>query len=138
VVRHDLEKASKQLMSWQSNPEVHPSIWYVDEDTPTWVVVKAARYTANSADMPNETQNLISSFGAMGNSGQYGLVSVANINDPFDPMAKDNGNWISLVRGGGMSVRYSGLVSIGPGQKNGQLILQNGQPKGRHHVETIQ
>lgn len=112
VVRHDLEKAGKQLMSWQSNPEVHPSIWYVNEDTPTWVVVNAARYPATSADMPSETQNLISSFGAMGNPGQYGLVTVANINDPFDPMAKDNGNWIPLVRGAGMSVRYSGLVGI--------------------------
>ena len=112
IVRHDLEKAGKQLMSWQSNPEVHPSIWYVDDGTPTWVVVKAARYPATSAEMPTETQKLISRFGEMGHPGQFGLVSVANINDPFDPMASENGSWLPLVRGECMSVRYSGLVSI--------------------------
>jgi hypothetical protein len=37
VVRSDLEKNGRKLMSWQSNPNVDPSIWFVGDNGPEWV-----------------------------------------------------------------------------------------------------
>ena len=39
VVRNQLEKEGRQLMSWQGNPNVDPSIWFVGDKGPEWVVV---------------------------------------------------------------------------------------------------
>lgn len=53
VVRDYVEKQGFQLMSWQGNPEVDPSIWFVSTTRkPEWVVVRSAKYPANSAERP--------------------------------------------------------------------------------------
>ncbi len=63
VVREQLESEVRQQMSWQSNPGVDPSIWFVGDDGPEWVqstrrfwnsegvarwLIDAERATANS------------------------------------------------------------------------------------------
>jgi hypothetical protein len=49
IVRDHLEKTGKKLMSWQSNPAVSPSVWFVGEGGPEWVVVQAVRYPRTNA-----------------------------------------------------------------------------------------
>jgi hypothetical protein len=39
-------------MSWQGNLHVDPSIWFVGEYGPEWVVVRAARYPVLKANPP--------------------------------------------------------------------------------------
>lgn len=41
--------------------------------------------------------------------GIFASVAVASADDPFDPLAKINGNVVSLYRGYGMHIRYEGL-----------------------------
>ena len=36
----------------------------------------------------------------------------ADNEDPFDPDAHDNGNFLPLYRGGGMLIRFQGLVRL--------------------------
>ena len=48
VVRDYLEKEGFELMSWQGNPEVDPSIWFVGKTRRTeWVVVRPAKFPAS-------------------------------------------------------------------------------------------
>ncbi|MGB5213039.1 MAG: hypothetical protein WBN88_05245, partial [Anderseniella sp.] len=44
VVRDGLVNDGRKLMSAQGNPSVDPSIWFVGDDGPEWVVVRAGRY----------------------------------------------------------------------------------------------
>jgi hypothetical protein len=48
----------------------------------------------------------------MGFPGHFASVAVASADDPFDPGAKSNGNYVPLFRGVGMHIRYEGLRSI--------------------------
>ena len=38
------EKQGKKVTQWQSNPDVDPSMWFVDGDHLAWIVVRADRY----------------------------------------------------------------------------------------------
>ena len=46
IVRGELQKDGKELMSWTGNPAVDPAIWFVGDTGPEWIVVRAARYSA--------------------------------------------------------------------------------------------
>ncbi len=109
IVRNDLEKSGKQLMSWQSNPGVNPSIWFVGESGPEWVVVRAARWPERDAPVPPDIEQIAAECASTGKTGHFAVVAAANANDPFDPQAKLTGNYIPLVRGDGLHVSYKGL-----------------------------
>ena len=51
IVRQDLRQ-KHELMSWQSNPQVTPTIWFVENGKPAWVLVKAVRYPETEASFP--------------------------------------------------------------------------------------
>ena len=84
VVRDQLADAGRQLMSWSDNSDVNPSLWFVGDSGPEWVVVAAARYRAGDALPPAN--------GRQGTSAGY------------DPMP--------LHRAYGMRVRYGGLQGV--------------------------
>ena len=44
VVRDQLVKERRPLMSWSDNPEVNPSLGFVGDAGPEWVVIRAVRY----------------------------------------------------------------------------------------------
>lgn len=50
VVREHLKEAGRALMSWQSNPDVDPSLWFVGDRSPEWVVVRVARMAPDDDD----------------------------------------------------------------------------------------
>ena len=52
IVRDQLEKTGRKLMSWQGDPSVDPSIWFIGVDGPEWVVVRAVRYPQRAAKLP--------------------------------------------------------------------------------------
>ena len=43
IVRDSLKKDGYELLSWNGNPEVNPSIWFVGESGPEWIVVRPSR-----------------------------------------------------------------------------------------------
>jgi hypothetical protein len=52
-VRDYLEKEGIDLMSWQGNPEIEPSIWFVGKTRrPEWVVVRSAKFPSTKDDCP--------------------------------------------------------------------------------------
>ncbi len=113
VVRQQIEKEGHQLMSWNGDPRVNPSVWFVGSSGgPEWVLVRAVRHPEKEATEPENKSELKSHFGKMGFPGHFASVAVASADDPFDPGAKSNGNYVPLFRGVGMRIRYEGLRSF--------------------------
>jgi hypothetical protein len=99
IVRDHLKKAGRTLMSWQSRPAVHPSIWFVGNSGPEWVVVRVVRYPDKKAELPANWQQIAARYGKLRAVGHFASVSVANavLAEP-------------LWRGHKMNVRFAGLL----------------------------
>ena len=67
IVRDHLEKAGRKLMSWTSHPEVNPSIWFVGDNGPEWIVVRAVRYPKKEAHPPAKWQQIAERCARLGN-----------------------------------------------------------------------
>src|SRR6516165_3469246 len=97
----------KQL-SWQGNPKVEPSIWFVGDNGPEWVVVRAVRYPKTRADLPSDWQQIAAWCAKLGKVGHFASVAVgnsvavANWDDAFYPITTPPE---PLWRGHGMKVR---------------------------------
>ena len=101
-------KLGRELMSSQGNPEVDPSIWFVGEDGPEWVVVRGIRYPEKEAALPKNIADIAADCARWGTIGHFASVSVANSKDPFDPSGKVPP--MPLWRGHAMFVNFAGLV----------------------------
>lgn len=112
VVKDSLIAEGKEVTSWHGNPAVHPSLWFVGKDGLEWVLVKAARYPQRNCVIPDNINSIVESFKEMSTKEHFASVSVANGNDPFDPMAEKYGNFIPLYRGGPLFVSFGGLESL--------------------------
>ena len=107
VVRDYLEKQGFELMSWQGNPEVDPSIWFVGKTKqPEWVVVRAAKFPANSATRPSNWQAIAAGCAKMSTTGHFASVAVVSVEQPFESGEEAP---VPLWRGHGMHVRFTGL-----------------------------
>ena len=116
VVRDHLDKNGRKLMSWQSNPAVNPSIWFVGENGPEWVVVRAVRYPKSEAEPPADWEQIVCRCAPMSKTGHFASVSVANADDPPDPSGRIPPE--PLWRGHAMIVQFEGLVA-GPSASAG-------------------
>lgn len=114
IVRDHLVKNGRKLMSSQGNPAVDPSIWFVGEGGPEWVVVRAARYPKLEVEPPDYWQQIAARCATIGQIGHFASVSFANSDDAFDPSGAVPPE--PLWRGHGVLVRFEGLVA-GPGQR---------------------
>lgn len=112
VVRQSLEAEGRQIMSWQNNPGVDPSLWFVGGQGPEWVVVRAVKYPEANASLPDNLGRVAESCARLSRKGNFASVAFANADDPFDPLAKSNGNFLPLYRGHGCHVRFEGLTSL--------------------------
>jgi hypothetical protein len=112
IVRQGIEKDGYKLMSWQSNPHVDPSIWFVGSEGPEWVVVRAARYPTKSASLPSNIEAIANRCGEVSSIGSFAEVALVNADDPFDPLAESNGNYFPILRGHRVFVGYHGLTKI--------------------------
>ncbi len=101
VVRSDLEQKGHQLMSWAGDPEINPSLWFVEGQGPAWVVVRAARYPMREAKAPSNWQAIADGCAHMSRTGYFASVSVACM----DSMGAGGEIW----RGHGLTVQYEGL-----------------------------
>jgi hypothetical protein len=113
IVRDHLKKAGRKLMSWTSHPEVNPSIWFVGDSGPEWIVVRAVRYPQMEAKPPENWQQIAERCARLGKVGHFASVSVANADDAFDTSGSLPA--MPLWRGHRMLARFEGLVS-GPVQ----------------------
>ncbi len=107
VVRDQLDKQGFELMSWQGNPEVDPSIWLIGQSKrPEWVVVRSAIFPANSAERPSNWQAIEASCAKMSATGHFASVAMVSVDQPFESSEEAP---LPLWRGHGMHVRFTGL-----------------------------
>ena len=85
VVRDELQKDGKELMSWTGDPRIDPAIWFVGDTGPEWVVVRAARYPAPKKNLPAHWKQIAEHNAKLGKEGTFLSVSVANAPEAFDP-----------------------------------------------------
>ncbi len=104
VVRHQIEKDGHELMSWQANPAVDPSIWFVGNDGPEWVIVRTARYPQKDAELPSNWRSIADSCSRMSKQGNFASVSVACMQT-----ISDGGK---LYRGYPLVTNYAGLKPV--------------------------
>jgi hypothetical protein len=104
LVRKDIENSGHELMSWQSNPSVDPSIWFNGNDGPEWVIVKATRYPQKDADLPKNWRSVADNCSHMSKRGSFASVGVACM----QTINTDG----KLYRGYPLVSNYAGLKSI--------------------------
>jgi hypothetical protein len=70
--------------------------------------------------MPENMVDIIDHCSQMSAIGHFASVAFINIDDPVDPLAAKNGNFLPLYRGYGANIRYEGLKQVSvAGEKNG-------------------
>lgn len=107
VVLDDLGSKGYQLMSWQSNPQVDPSIWFVgDSQGPEWVVVRPALYPQKQAQRPANWQELATQNARLSSIGHFASVALASADQLSEPNPE---KVLPLWRGEAMDVDYGGL-----------------------------
>jgi hypothetical protein len=107
VVRDYLGKQGFELMSWQGNPDVDPSIWFIGKTKqPEWVVVRSAKFPANNAERPNNWQAIAAGCSQLSATGHFASVAVVSVSQPFESSEEAP---VPLWRGQGMHVRFTGL-----------------------------
>ncbi len=85
VVRGELQKDGKRLMSWTGDPRLDPAIWFVGDAGPEWIVVRAARYPAPTENLPAHWKQIAERSAKLGKEGTFLSLSVASSPDAFDP-----------------------------------------------------
>ena len=70
--------------------------------------------------MPENMVDIIDHCAKMSAIGHFASVAFINLDDPVDPKAAENCNFLPLYRGYGVNIRYEGLKPISkPGANNG-------------------
>lgn len=107
VVRDHLSGAGHQLISWQSDPGIDPSIWFVGESKgPEWVVVRGVRFPEREARRPADWSELAVNLARVSRIGHFASVALVSAEQPF---AHEGELPAPLHRGTGMIVRFAGL-----------------------------
>jgi len=106
VIRnHIVDDLDRKLMSTQSNPDVDPSIWFVGENGPEWVVVRLATNPEKEAKQPSNMGDIAASCSRMSKIGHFASVAIASSNDTSEEGAPA----LPLWRGNRMIVEFEGL-----------------------------
>jgi len=109
VVCAEITKQGKKILSKQSSQEIDPTIWYQDETGTNYIVVRAARHPETNISLPKNIRDVMQACSKEAENGYFASVIFANSDDPVDPDAKSNGNFLPLYRGHAVFPNYSGL-----------------------------
>jgi len=108
VVRNYLTEQGFEIMSANSHPGVNPSIWFVRNNIPEWVIVSYALFPATEVTLSSSIDEFLSTPSFVTNVGNKASVFIAS----SDEMSNESGTPIPLYRGHELSVRFDGLESI--------------------------
>lgn len=98
----DLKKQGIENYSSQPSNHIDPSIWFEDSNGKHFIVVRSGRYPTKELPPPENITDIKQSCLPHSNSGLFASVIFANSDDPFDPDASQNGNFLALYRGHGV------------------------------------
>jgi len=109
----EIERSNGTVLSFNSDPNVNPSIYFIDEhEAPHFVIVSVARYPFEPRLDQSKIDEVKSGVAGFSTSGFHAQVTIVAQGDPFDPHAVNNGNYLPLIRGRGYHQKYSGLLPI--------------------------
>lgn len=109
IVKRKLREEGKNVYSTCSDFAIQPSLWFEENGEDNWVVINAYRHP-NALTGPPEDIEKIAEFVSVRNAnGYFAIVGIVNSNDPLDPDAQVNGNYLPIFRGHGMFVRFNGI-----------------------------
>ena len=112
VVREDLKNAGRELMSWNGSPEVSPSLWFVGDDGPEWVVVRAYRFPNEDEGVPENIEEIKRQLSQVSVKGNYAGVGFADMSEMLNMDNIDSDETPPIYRGNGLNVNYQGLKEI--------------------------
>ena len=112
VVENKLEEEGKKVYSTCSDINLNPSLWFVENNLHYWVVVRGQRHPSPSGERPDNIDQIAEGIPGYESNGYFAEVTVANSEDPFDPDAMKNGNFLPLYRGHPMTIKYSGIQPL--------------------------
>ena len=112
VMKSKLEEEGKKVFSAQSSRKIDPSIWFEEDRDQYWVVVREVRHPEKQAAMPTNISEISEFCSRKSQGGYFASVKVANYDDPFDPDADSNGNFLPLYRGHRLMAGFEGLVQV--------------------------
>lgn len=111
VVRdYIVKKLGRELISSQGNPRVDPSIWFVDDNGPEWVVVRCVRFPERVAIIPENITDIAINCARLSAFGHFASVAIANSEDSFNASSKVPP--LPLYRGHGIVVAFEGLIRL--------------------------
>lgn len=106
VVEQQLVSTGVKVSASQGNLGVDPSIWFEGDTGPEWVVVRAAKYPKQRADVPPHWGDIVASCRRKAVRGHFASVAVAGATWHSE---RSDASLYRLLRGHGMYVRYAGL-----------------------------
>jgi len=85
VVREHLERQGFELMSWQGNPEVDPSIWFIGKSgRPEWVVVRAYVFPQTEPGRPANWGDIATGCSHLSTTGHFAPVGISGVDQWLD------------------------------------------------------
>ena len=107
VVRGQLEASDYELMSWQSNPGVDPSLWFIgDSGGPEWVVVRPAVFPKEQAERPSNWGDIAAQSQHLSSIGHFASVAIASLDQLT---GEEDGRVMPLLRGHALDVEFAGF-----------------------------
>ncbi len=108
LVRGELGKQGRRLLSWQGNPDVDPSVWFVGASgKPEWVVVRVATHPSPLPTRPANWDDIARGCRAMGERGHFAAVGLASVGQRALPATAPAE---PLWRGGPVRARFDGFA----------------------------
>jgi len=77
VVRDALKQQGNTVLSSQGNPNVDPSIWFMENGLRAWVVVRAVRFPELAATVPHNWRQIAKGCVAVSEVGYFASVAIA-------------------------------------------------------------
>lgn len=109
VMNYITDNLGFQVLTFQSNPLVDPSIWFIGNDNPEYVIVREARCHNETIARPSNITAIMDSCRSLSRIGHFAPVSFSSC-DPYRPGSKHRPLW----RGHQLNVEFQGLLPIVP------------------------
>ncbi len=105
IVRDDLQKEGRTVLSWNSDPDIWPSLWFGNADSMEWIIVMEHRYPETAAVPSFDFDSAVVALRQRGYHGYYTDIGFSAHNQQVgeEPLA--------LLRGQGAIINYKGLTS---------------------------
>ncbi len=123
VVREHLQQQCFELMSWQGNPEVDPSIWFIgNSGRPEWVDVRAALLPDDEPKRAGYWDNIARGCSHPSTIGHFAPAGICGVHQLFDL----DDSVKQRYRGHRLPAEFQGLEQglalVGPTFRNMEIV----------------